>query len=179
MYTRINRVWRVREREREKEGEEGRKRNVFGRGEKKFHRNGGSHCSLADGGARTWPGNGTWLVALSYLQQSSQQTPSSMLQRLASYLNGIALFLRRLFLLSLDREGEERGREKQTYKTLDEFLIVVVQFLIAFVSSRYIEKRLASESLPYFSTRIEFHWSIDTECEDRSSVITISQQRFN
>lgn len=129
MYTRINRVWRVRERESEKEGEEGRKRNVFGRGEKKFHRNGGSHCSLADGGARTWPGNGTWLVALSYLQQSSQQTPSSMLQRLASYLNGIALFLRRLFLLSLDREGEERGRKKQTYKTLDEFLIVVVQSL--------------------------------------------------
>lgn len=31
--------------------------------------------------------------------------------------------------LSLDREGEERGRKKQTYKTLDEFLIVVVQSL--------------------------------------------------
>lgn len=82
-------------------------------------------------------------------------------------------------LPSLSRSGRRRKREKQTYKTLDEFLIVVVQFLIAFVSSRYIEKRLASESLPYFSTRIEFHWSIDTECEDRSSVITISQQRFN
>lgn len=60
-------MWRVQEREEEEEKEE---KSCLG--EKKFHRNGGSHCSLADGGARTWPGNGTWLVALSYLQQSSQ-----------------------------------------------------------------------------------------------------------
>lgn len=93
---------------------------MFGRGEgKKFHRNGWKSLFVVSrsregvGGGRTWPGNGTWLVALSYLQESFQlpRVCCTSPTRLVFKWYSTPITLSRP-CSSLDRDEERRKEER-------------------------------------------------------------------
>lgn len=125
MYTRINRVWRVRERERGRRGKE-EKRVWEGRKKVSSKR----WKSLFVGGRRSAHLAGKWNVARGAILPSTI-FPTNSLEYAATTRLVFKWYsaVPPTTLPSLSRSGRRRKREKQTYKTLDEFLIVVVQSL--------------------------------------------------
>lgn len=125
MYTRINRVWRVQERERGRRGKE-EKRVWEGRKKVSSKR----WKSLFVGGRRSAHLAGKWNVARGAILPSTI-FPTNSLEYAATTRLVFKWYsaVPPTTLPSLTRSGRRRKREKQTYKTLDEFLIVVVQSL--------------------------------------------------
>lgn len=125
MYTRINRVWRVQERERGRRGKE-EKRVWEGRKKVSSKR----WKSLFVGGRRSAHLAGKWNVARGAILPSTI-FPTNSLEYAATTRLVFKWYsaVPPTTLPSLSRSGRRRKREKQTYKTLDEFLIVVVQSL--------------------------------------------------
>lgn len=127
MYTRINRVWRVRERERER-GRRGKEEKRVWEGRKKVSSK--RWKSLFVGGRRSAHLAGKWNVARGAILPSTI-FPTNSLEYAATTRLVFKWYsaVPPTTLPSLSRSGRRRKREKQTYKTLDEFLIVVVQSL--------------------------------------------------
>lgn len=118
-------MWRVRERERGRRGKE-EKRVWEGRKKVSSKR----WKSLFVGGRRSAHLAGKWNVARGAILPSTI-FPTNSLEYAATTRLVFKWYsaVPPTTLPSLSRSGRRRKREKQTYKTLDEFLIVVVQSL--------------------------------------------------